>query len=328
MQTFCTYCNSGYLDRTLVLLESMRRWIPAFRLHVLAFDDGVIEYFTRRNDPDVLVERLADFETRNPDVAAVKTARSRAEYFFTCTPAWIHDVIERHPEIDVLAYLDADLCFFAPSDAVFAALGDRAILVTEHDFAPRQSGALSCGRFNVGLLAFRNAPTGRACVRHWRDQCVAWCFDRQEDGKFADQKYLDAWPDLYGAELVVAPPGINTGPWGLRANNLTRGADGSIRFNGYPLIAYHFQGVRLFSEWHYYAGYYFPFNPQPVLSALYEPYARKLAHIGMELGLGSVPHDRYGQPGWAYRMATGYWVGHPFLNRLIWRLQRYVLRLA
>ncbi len=328
MRHFCTYFNSGYLDRALVLLESMRRWIPEFTLDVLAFDDGLTDFFASRRWPEVRVVPLAAFEARNPDVAAVKQQRSRAEYFFTCTGAWIHEVFELHPEIDVLTYLDADLCFFSSAEPIYEALGARAILITAHDPLARPDTASLYGRYNVGLLTFRNSAAGRACVRRWRDQCVAWCYDRLEDGKFADQKYLDAWPEVYPGQVAVAPPGINAGPWSLRSGGLGVDAAGCPLVDGRPLVAYHFQGVRLFSSRHYYVGYYFSFNPASVLQTLYEPYVRNLVFGGAACGLRVPGQGRYRAKGWLYRWATGYWVGLPFRSRLVWLLHHYVLRIA
>jgi len=328
MRHFCTYFNAGYLDRALVLIESMRQWIPAFTLDVLAFDDGVEAFFASDRWPEVRVVPLAAFEARNPDVAAVKPHRSRAEYFFTCTGAWIHEVFELHPEIDVLTYVDADLCFFSSAEPIYDALGARAILITAHDPLARSDAPSLYGCYNVGLLAFRNTAAGRACVRRWRDQCVAWCYDRLEEGKFADQKYLDAWPEAYPGQVAVAPPGINAGPWSLRARDLGSDAAGRPLTDGHPLVAYHFQGVRLFSSSHYYLGYYFSFNPERVLRVLYDPYVRKLVAAGAACGLQRPVSGRYGAKGLLYRWATGYWVGRPFRSRLVWMLHHYVLRIA
>ncbi len=327
MRHFCTYFDSGYLDRALVLLDSMRRHVPTFTLHVLAFDDAAAAFFTPADFPEVRVVPLPVFEAANPDVAAVKAERTRAEYYFTCTAAWICHLFDGDPAFDVLAYLDADCCFHASPDPLYNALASKAVLVAEHGFEASDASAHAYGRFNVGVIAVRRSAVGLACMRRWRTQCVEWCHDRVEDGKFADQKYLDEWPERCGDQLAIAPPGVNTGPWALAAGTLGRGADGALTVYGHPLVLYHFQGVRLFHGRHYYPGFYFPFDPSMVLAWLYEPYVRALQAAARTWDLRRVPHGRYGLNGWAYRMATGYWLGRPRLTRLLWLWQRYVLRL-
>jgi hypothetical protein len=63
MRYFCTYFNSGYLDRALVLLESMRDWIPNFTIYILAFDKEVVEFFLQHGWPEVQVLPLDVFGT-------------------------------------------------------------------------------------------------------------------------------------------------------------------------------------------------------------------------------------------------------------------------
>ena len=70
------------------------------------------------------------------------------------------------------------------------------------------------GKFNVGLLSFQNDGVGRACLDEWRGRCLGRCHDGQEAGKYADQKYLDEWPEQVGAALLVLPnAGVNLAPW-------------------------------------------------------------------------------------------------------------------
>ncbi|HRR34280.1 MAG TPA: hypothetical protein P5026_09295 [Kiritimatiellia bacterium] len=322
---FCTYFNSGYLDRALVLIESMRRHVPSFTLDVLCFDEAAYDFFEQHSYPEIRCQRLSAFEERQPDVAAVKSSRSRAEYFFTCTSAWINDVLERHQDMDVLTYLDADLCFFGSPEPVFEAFADKDVLITEHGFASDDLKHLRFGRFNVGWLSFRNNRVGRECLRRWRDQCVAWCFDRLEDGKFADQKYLDEWPERYGNRLMIGPPGLNTGPWSLSKAPLSV-RDGCLRVGDYPLIVYHFQGVRLFSRRHFYLGHYFDAIPADNLRLLYFPYVKLLVQTAEQSGLlRAGGQERYKLGNIGYRCATGYWVDHVWISCALWFLQRCAL---
>ena len=45
--------------------------------------------------------------------------------------------------------------------------------------------------------SFRNDDVGRKCVSEWANQCMDWCYQKLYKGKYADQKYLDYWPNKY-----------------------------------------------------------------------------------------------------------------------------------
>ena len=62
---------------------------------------------------------------------------------------------------------------------------------------------------------------GKKCLHEWMQQCLEWCFDRYEDGKFADQKYLDSWPEKFKNHLVISKNlGVGIAPWNIQDENI------------------------------------------------------------------------------------------------------------
>jgi hypothetical protein len=305
----------------------MNRWVPDFDLEVLCFDDKAYNYLVELKDNRLHPVRLAEFEVRNLDVAATKPTRSIGEYFFTCTAAWICDVLSRRADVDLLVYLDADTFFFSSPECIYDLMRDKDIMICAHDFAPKQKYQEIYGLFNVGVLAFRNNSVGKACAKKWRDQCVDWCYDRLENGKFADQKYLDDWPDLYKERLLVAPPGINTGPWGLRRGEVKMTDKGMITISNCPLIIYHFQGLRFYSTKHFYVGCVFDFSPCDIIEHIYWPYIRTVSSLANLSRTHIGAHMRYTKESLAARALMGYWVGSRSSTYLIWILQKMVLKI-
>jgi hypothetical protein len=123
-------------------------------------------------------------------------------------------------------------------------VGEASIAITEHRYPAHLAHHLRCGQFNVGLLCFRNDETGRDCLDWWRDRCLEWCHDRVEDGKYADQRYLDEWPARYGAALrVLSHAGVNLAPWNWVGHRYTADADG-VKVDGEPLLLFHFARFR------------------------------------------------------------------------------------
>jgi hypothetical protein len=239
---YCTYFDSGYLPRGLALYESLRQHDRDARLWVLALDEGCESFLRAQDLPGMSVVGLATLATFDPEAAATRTERSRVEYYFTLTPVLPLYVLAAVPEADLVTYLDADLFFFGDPQAVFDEIGAASVAIVEHRFPPQLENRLVYGRFNVGWVTFRRDADGLACLRWWRDRCVEWCYDRLEGDRFADQKYLDQWPERFSGVHVVQHHGANVAPWNLAGARVTE-REGRVCVEGDPLIFFHFHGL-------------------------------------------------------------------------------------
>ena len=248
MRFFCTYFDRAFLSRAVALYHSLRARCPEFRLWALCMDAESYDAVVRLALPGLQPVPLAELERHDPDLLRVKDQRSRLEYFFTCSPAWPLFLLERQPEIDLLTYLDADLYFYGSPEAVFAEMGDASIALIPHRFADQLQECY--GRFNVGWLSFRPDANGLACLRWWREQCLEWCHARVEGERYADQKYLDQWPERFAEVHVVRHKGANLGPWNLRNYRVTEDA-GVVRVDEDPLLFYHFSSFLQVAPWLY-----------------------------------------------------------------------------
>lgn len=242
MRHFCTYADHRFLPRALALVDSLKKSGDKFRLWFLCLSPECRERLERLADENIVAVELGDLEAFDPALLTVKPARSRAEYIFTLTAAWMVFLFASRREIDILTYLDADLYFFGDYEDVFDELGDASIGIVEHRHARMDSDRLRYGRFNVGWVSVRRDEEGLSCARRWREQCIDWCHDRVEDGKFGDQKYLDEWPNFYQKVKIIDHPGANLAPWNLGRHKL-----GGTRFapmaDGRPVLFYHFTNM-------------------------------------------------------------------------------------
>jgi hypothetical protein len=243
MRHFCTYFDHRYLSRGLALHESLGRHCPDFRLWVLCLDDIAADALEQLALANTNIIRLADFLRGDDALQAARLDRSTMEFYFTCTPSLPLYVLTRQTDVGIITYLDADLYFFSSPEPLFDQMSDRSIAVTPHRFSPELDDYRRYGLYNVGWNSFRNDETGLACLRWWRDRCLEWCFDRLEDGKFADQKYLDEWPALFKHVAVLDHPGANLAAWNLSGSRLAHRA-GVTTVNDEPLVFYHFHGVK------------------------------------------------------------------------------------
>lgn len=216
MNHYCTYFDRGFLIQGFALWRSLAGHDPDAQLWVLALDEFTNDLLRDVADPQLHVVALAELEAGDAELFAAKANRSRIEYYFTLSPCWPRWLLATHPEIARLTYLDADLFFFANPAPIFAAMdaAQASVLITAHRFPGFLRHYERHGHFNVGVLSFRNDTAGRRCLDDWRARCLAWCHDRVEDGKYADQKYLESWPALLGSALLVLEHrGVNRAPW-------------------------------------------------------------------------------------------------------------------
>ena len=264
MIQLCSLWDSAYHIKGLALIESLRRHVPEFALYVLALDDKVQDYFAEHTISGVVPVYPSEIES--PDVLAAKANRNHTEYCWTLASVLVSFCFDQF-RLPSIAYMDADCFVFSDLSPLYAEIGNAPVAVTPHRWTPYQKARLhSAGIYNVGWVYFGNG--GRDCLDEWRDSCLEWCYWRVEpDGRFADQGYLNDWPEWWGAH-VVQHLGANLAPWNqeqytYRVNgNLLVVSDGK---RADPLLFYHFHGYSEKMQ----TGY--PLHPS-VAKHVYEPY--------------------------------------------------------
>lgn len=244
MLTVCTYFDRAYLARGLALRESLIEHHGDIALWVLCLDEETHAVLSSLALSGVQLVPLAELEHADAELAATKGTRSRVEYYFTCTPAWCAFVVDRLAPGDVLLYADADIRFYDDAAAVVDALGDGCVGIIPHRFPESYRHLEKHGVFNVGVLAFRNTPDAMRVVQDWRAKCLEWCSDREDGDRFADQKYLDAWPARFSCVRVIAHPGIGLGPWNWMRHTIDLSQRPPL-IDGQPLVFFHFHAFRM-----------------------------------------------------------------------------------
>jgi hypothetical protein len=286
---FCAYFDHRYFDRGMAMYGSLMQHCPQAVLYVLCLSEECHAALTRLAMPSLVPMRLADFEAGNEALAAAKANRSLIEYYFTLTPSLLDWLFQNRPEIDVLTYLDGDLYFYSDPHPIFTAFEGHSSLIIAHRFPPQRKSMEVYGLYNVGWLSFRRDDDGLACLAWWRDRCLEWCYDRMEGDRFADQKYLDRFRQLFKGVLVLQHPGANLAPWNLATHRL-REDHGRILVDDQTLIFFHFQNFRRLTSALWRIEHRNNFVPRyPFLvRLLYRPYIRAMARaraLGIKGGL-------------------------------------------
>lgn len=239
---FCTYFDRNYLTRAVALHQSLARHSPPFTLWALCLDDDAYAAVSALGIDSLRPLGLVDLERADPALLEAKQNRSTVEYYFTLSPALPLYLLDRVPDIESITYLDADLLFYSSPQQVFDEIGAGSVAIVPHRYPPNLQELSVYGTYNVAWVTFRHDSAGRAVLGRWREQCLEWCYDRVEDGKFADQGYLDEWPGLPGVR-VIENPGVDLAPWNVMQYEIDLKANPPT-IDGQPLVFYHFQGFK------------------------------------------------------------------------------------
>ena len=271
MEHFCTLFDIGFLPQGQALHASLQRHARPFVLWVLCLDQAVEEALKRLELEDIRLISLSSIETSA--LWAVKSGRSRAEYCWTLTPFLPSAVMELEPLAQRVTYVDAD-CWFLNDPRLILEEMDRAqkdVLITPHGYLTEHDRSRTNGNFCVQFVPFRKTAAGLAVLSWWQERCLEWCFDRNDDGRFGDQKYLDQWPELFPhAVHILGKTSLTLAPWNARRYQ----DDQDL---GRAACMYHFHNLRIFQGWLvcFCLGwdYYLPDN---ILKVFYQPYLKDL----------------------------------------------------
>ncbi len=231
------------MARALSLYASLKTHAGPFRLYVLCWDEETVTALKSSKLDGVIIVTPKQVEKFEPRLKEVQSGRTRVEYYFTCGPALLEMVFKLNKNIDLLTYLDADLYFFSNPAPIFKEISKASVGIIPHDFAPRFQYRKKNGIYNVGWVTFRRDKNGLACLKWWKERCIEWCHTYIDGPRYADQKYLDEWPDRFKGVRIIGHPGANLGPWNLGGRALSV-ENKNLMVNNQPLIFFHFHGFR------------------------------------------------------------------------------------
>lgn len=277
---FTTLFDWKYAPQGLALYRSMQRHFPdlSYQLNVLAMDDQTYDKFPR--DGAVSVSPLRDVLDIDAGAAKSKDDRSYSEFCWTMASVWTRHVRDFHK---TATYLDSDVYFFSDAAPLIDEIAGSNIVITPHRFAPPWKHYVRNGVFNVSWVGFNESEEASRCLYRWAHQCVEWCYLRHEDGKYADQKYLDSWPKEYEGVHQIKHIGAGTAPWNLQGYEIG-GTPGSPTVDGTPVVWYHFHEFRSLANGQYRYTFY-PLRPKDKEN-IYEPYVRAINDAKKELNYG------------------------------------------
>lgn len=260
---FVTLFDSNFLPMGICLHASLVEHAQPFHLWILCMDELVEQQLRQLALPHVSLIPLHEAETEA--LLSVKNGRTRAEYCWTLTPFSPQFVFDRDQTVRQVTYLDADIFFFDSPQILLKEFEEsgKQVLITEHAYAAEYDQSATSGRFCVQFMTFRRTDGGLKVMGWWQARCLEWCFNRFEEGKFGDQKYLDDWPERFANEVHVSKQVEKTlAPWNVYHFEKHEGTISPV--------FYHFHSLRIVSPNK--ARLYIGYKVGPQGSALYKQY--------------------------------------------------------
>ena len=182
MRHFCTYFDRNYLIKGLSLIRSIiRSYGDGAKIFVVCMDEYTRVIFDELSISQVELIPLHTIEQGDATLLGCRFNRSTVEYLWTLTPTIVLRILERHSEIEVLTYVDADMFLFNDAEDLFTEFGSNSVLIHEHRFPPALAHLKDFGVNNVGIMMFRRDESGLQVLKWWRERCIEWCKATLED---------------------------------------------------------------------------------------------------------------------------------------------------
>ena len=273
--------DSNYLSRCSTMIESAN---IQSKVSVLALDYGV--QALKLHFVASTVNIWDEFLDQNASLARAVVGRSKAEQIFTAGPSYLLEQANSVAEQGWLVYCDADLFFFQGLEDYLSSFDEANVVLAAHRHFFWNSRRLAkYGRYNVGLVAFRNNEDGLRALRFWADSCLEWCYDRPEDGKYADQKYLERFSSVSSGVYVDNSLGANLAPWNSFLKRISSSKSGEIFVRRGKLIYFHAQGLKQRNgRWILGHLNYLSFAGPRLKKLIYRPYLDKLEEWAQKPG--------------------------------------------
>lgn len=227
MYSYCTLFDKNYLDKGLVLIDSIRKYNGHSTIYVLAMDLVCYEVLHTLCLENVIPVRLEDFETE--ELLEAKKTRSRGEYCWTCGANFIYYVLTKFEE-KYCTYLDADMCFYDDPDQLVEEMvhAGKSVQIVEHRFHNGFTGRVQeelSGKYCVQFNTFKNDKKGMEVLDKWRKQTIEQCEDSDSKEHFGDQMYLEHWAEDYDCVHVLQNLGAGLAPWNINRYELLSSND-------------------------------------------------------------------------------------------------------
>lgn len=238
-----TICSNNYLDKALILKDSLKEFddLPVYLILADSKSD-IIDYdnlgFDKIITPDELGIKNLAWQMENYEIVEFNTAlkSSAFEYIFQYT------------KTDLIYYFDPDIKLYQSLTEFEVHWKGASILLTPHilspipldNNAPDENLFLNHGIYNLGFLGLKRSNTTFSFLNWWSSRLAEKCLIDLKEGYFTDQIWINLVPLLFKDVSVIEHPGFNAAYWNLHERKIELVGGTFLVNNNLKLCFYHF----------------------------------------------------------------------------------------
>lgn len=214
MNCFCTISDYYYLPMGISMIDSIRKHTKnEFVVYYLCLDDATFEKLTNLRLANITPVSLKHLIETYDDLKTYKSKEYRE--FVWMLSSYFSDYIMSLQEHIHVTYVDSDILFYDSVDLFYDEIGNKSVGIIKHRQIPDTAWSAD-GKYNVGVVYFKNDTIGRRCLSWWKDAVLhkkypqlATCYD---------QKYLEGFLMMYTENeiCVVDTTFAHSAPWHFR----------------------------------------------------------------------------------------------------------------
>jgi hypothetical protein len=224
---FCSVSDVNCVHQAISMNESLKESEMEHKLYYLCVDEETYDILISLDDDTIVPISLNELIKTNETLQQLKSVdpsyeataiggedRGKDLQFLYSLSTFIINYSLTELKLDHVIYIDADIYFFEDFSVVYDDVGDKSIGVVEH----RIPATIPPGRFNVGIVYFKNDEAGLDASAFW-----LWCMATpnnefaSEYGDYGDQKYLELVYEKYKNDTaIIGDTCGHLAPWNLR----------------------------------------------------------------------------------------------------------------
>ncbi len=242
-----TIASKNYFAQVNTLLQSLYETNPNWDRYFAIADEPNADLEGALQVTSTGLIRMEDLAI--PDLNDMKFRYDVMELNTAIKPFVMLYLQERYERV---VYLDPDIRVFAEMEAVNRAFDEGYdFVVTPHltgyfeddGLHVDEPDIMRAGVYNFGFFAASASSEAKATIKWWAKKLEKLCINKQKEGIFVDQKWMDLLPGRHDKVCILREPGYNVAYWNLTHRSISS-ENGRYLSNGRPLVFFHFSGFK------------------------------------------------------------------------------------